>query len=305
MSPQTRRGKAATASRRKTSARGASAATRKPAASVRAIDEEQLDDEQIAASAPLPVRPRRRARGLARVRRTSGWRYASDALGAYVPLIIAFVVVFVGVWAWISWGPHAPTAKENWTQIESTWRPKVESDRQRIAATKSDFTAQMAAYTSLRGDLAGWAADLSNVSSWDPANATPIGSATSATPNYDAVQAFINAANQEVSNIDTLTGAATGTDVEVGVTMVTTGDTALDEAYAAAYRQLFGTAPPSNPPTLAVPSLSPCGTPGPSVSPGPSPSSSLGASGSPSSTPTPQMCVPASSYSPAPAGSAG
>ena len=316
MSPQTRRGKAVPASHRKSSSRGASAATRKPAPAAKGIVEEQVDDAQLEELASVPVRPRRRARGLARVKRTSGWRYASDALGAYVPLIIAFVVVFGGVWAWISFGPHAPTPKDNWIQIESTWLPKVDHDRQRIADTKSDFTAQMAAYTTLSNDLSGWATDLTAITSWDGANATANPSSGSTTPNADLVQAFINALNQQVSNIGSLTGATSGTEIATAVTAVSADDKAVDEAYGAAYRQILGTAPTATNSALTVPSLGTCatsaptGTPGESASPGesvtPGSSPSLAASGSPAAAPTIQLCVPPPpSRTPGPAGSAG
>jgi hypothetical protein len=310
LSPQTRRGKAAPASHRKSSSRGASAATRKPGPAIKEIGEEQLDDGQLDELAPVPVRPRRRARGLARAKRTSGWRYASDALGAYVPLIIAFVVVFGGVWAWISFGPHPPTPRENWVRIDSTWQPKVAKDLQKVADTKSDFTAQMAAYTALGSDLNGWASDLTLIISWDSATATPNPSSGSTTPNADLVQAFINALDQQSSNISSLTTAANGTEIDATATMVAAGDKGLAEAYAAAYRQLVGTAPPSTNPTIAVPSLgicapaSPAVSPTPAVSPGPTPS--LAASGSPTAAPTIELCVPPPpSRSPGPAGSAG
>ena len=310
MSPQTRRGKAAPASHRKSSSRGASTAARKLAPAARAIAEEQVDDAQLEELASVPVRPRRRARGLARVQRTSGWRYASDALGAYIPLIIAFVVVFGGVWAWISFGPHPPTPKEHWLQIESTWQPKVTNDLQRIADTKSDFTAQMAAYTTLSNDLSGWATDLTAITVWDGANATANPSSGSTTPNYDLVQAFVNALNQQVSSIGSLTGATNGTEIDTAASMVAAGDTGWEEKYAAAYRQIVGTAPAATKPTLAVPSLGICASPSPSASPTPTvslgPTPSFAASGSPTAAPTIQLCVPPPpSQSPGPAGSAG
>ena len=319
MSPQTRRGKAAPATHRKTSSHGTSAATRKPATAARVGDEQQLDEPQLENRASAPVRPRRRARGLARVKRTSGWRYASDALGAYVPLIIVFLVAFSGIWAWISFGPHAPTAKDNWLQIESTWLPKVQNDRQRIAETKSDYTSQMAAYSTLSTDLTGWSTALGKIPSWDSTDAKADPSSGSTTPRADLVQAFSNAEQQQASNIDTLTKAVYGMDIDTATTEVRAGDSGLEIAYVAAYRKIVGTYPPSAlnaKPTLAVPSLgacpaeSPSGSPSASLSPEASSSSdespSSAASTSPGPSPTIQLCLPQPvSQSPKPAGSAG
>jgi hypothetical protein len=318
LSPQTRRGKAAPASHRKSSSRGTSTTTRKAASGVQAGEETQLDETQLEDQAAAPVRPRRRARGIARLRRTSGYRYVSEAVGAYVPLIIAFVVLFGGVWAWISFGPHAPTAKDHWLQIESTWLPKVQHDRQLIAETNGDYTSQIAAYSTLGTDLTGWTTDLSKIASWDSADATPDPSSGSSTPNSDLTQAFINAAQQQASNIDSLTRATTGLDIDAAITEVRAGDSGLEIAYVAAYHKIVGTYPPSSlnsKPTLAVPSLGVCPAATPSDTPGtsPSPADSSAAtspspavSTSPGPSPTIQLCMPKPvTQSPGPAGSAG
>ena len=330
MSPQPRRGKAAPASHRKTASHGTSAATRKAAPAAK-LGDEQLDEAQLEFLASAPVRPRRRARGLARLRRTAGWRYASDALGAYVPLIVAFVLIFGCVWGWISFGPHAPTAKDNWLQIESTWLPKIQSDRQRVAETESDYTSQMAAYKTLGADLTSWSTALGKITSWDSTDAKADPSSGSTTPRADLVQAFINAEQQQASNIDTLTQAVYGMDIDTATTAVRAGNSGLEIAYVAAYHKIVGTYPPSalnSNPTLAVPSLGVCPAESPSGSPSASPSSvastspgaslspeassspgaspSSVASTSPGPSPTIQLCLPrAVSQSPKPAGSAG
>src|ERR1035437_1611701 len=96
LSPQTRRGRAAPPSHRKSSSRGAAAANT-PSSSVDGVDNERFDELE-----PASVRHGRRGRSLTRLRRNSAYRYAEEAIGAYVPVLILFVVVFVGIWGWVS-----------------------------------------------------------------------------------------------------------------------------------------------------------------------------------------------------------
>ncbi|HEY5474675.1 MAG TPA: hypothetical protein VIK32_15990, partial [Candidatus Limnocylindrales bacterium] len=65
----------------------------------------------------------RRGRSLVRAGRNSTLRNVYSYVKAYVPLFIAFALIFAVVWAWSSYGPHTNTPKENWTKIESTWKP--------------------------------------------------------------------------------------------------------------------------------------------------------------------------------------
>jgi hypothetical protein len=303
LSPQTRRGRAAPPSHKKASR--ATTAARKP---VEAADE--FDDEQPDEVASKPTRrdgrPVRRRGRLARIRHSAGYRYLDELFGAYLPLFAAFVLVFVVVWWWISFGPHPPSARENWTRIESTWLPKIQADRQKVADKVNDYTAQLAGYSALRGDLDGWVGDLGKVTSWDSANATPVPSSTSTTPNGDAVQQFVSALNQEASDIGILVAAQSGADIVDTGSMVKDDDTAMMAAYALARVQIME-APPAAQGTLALPSLAPCATSGPSASPGASTlpsagsSASGGASVSPGSSPSPSPSPVASPSSSAPA----
>ena len=305
MSPQTRRGRAAPASHRKSSsARGASAATRKPAAAVEELDE-QLDDEQLDDLEPLPVRPRRRRRGLARLRRTSAYRYANEAVGAYIPLIVAFVLVFGGVWAWISFGPHKATPQENWTRIENIWMPKRETARQQVSDAMSDLAGQVRGYTAYRDATRGWMGDLAAVTDWNDPKKTDEDNATVASE----MENLIGAGNAQANLLDKVAVAKTSSEIsDVSSDIVTTEET-FDTYFGLVRYDIMGSATytVTTGPTLALPSASanPCGSPGASGSPGSSAvasaCASASASGSPRGSASPSVSTsPAISGSPSP-----
>ncbi|MGA3057115.1 MAG: hypothetical protein ABSE70_03605 [Candidatus Limnocylindrales bacterium] len=201
----------------------------------------------------------------------------------YVPLFLAFVVLFAGVWAYISFGPHTPTPRERWTQIEDQWKPKHDADMQRISASVNDFTAQKSAYTALRDDIKGWMNALAEVKDWsDARQSAAVNSATNT-----AVGQFIQAGDDEATLLDQVAAATSANDVLlIGQEMVD-AESVFWTDYAMARSDIFAAQVTTSPePTIALPSgsLSPSESPGASgTSTAPSPSA---ASSSPSPSPT-------------------
>jgi hypothetical protein len=185
----------------------------------------------------------------------------------YIPLFVAFVLLFTVVWAYISFGPHAPTAKDQWTQIETKWKPKFDADRQQISLAVNDFTTQQIAYKAYRDDLRGWMGDLGNVTSWADARASE--SVNQATTT--AVAQAISAGNTEALDLDGVVSATSANNVLANAQTLADDDAAFWAAYAAARAAIFAeSASSSLEPTIALPSgsLSPSGSPGASSSPG-------------------------------------
>jgi hypothetical protein len=197
----------------------------------------------------------------------------------YIPLFLVFLVVFTGVWAYVSFGPHTPSPKQRWTQIEDQWKPKHDADMQRISASVNDFTAQKSAYTALHDDLQGWMGALGEVKDWsDAAQSAVVNDAT----NADVVQ-FVEAGNSEVGVLDLVVSATSANDVlEIG-SQIVNAENVFWTDYAIARSDIFAQTVTTSPePTIALPSgsLNPSGSPGASGSL--SPSESPGASTSPS-----------------------
>jgi hypothetical protein len=236
--------------------------------------------------------PRRKAapgasrRGLARVQRSSMLKSGYGYVREYIPLLGAFIVLFVGVWAWISFGPHTPSPKENWTRIESAWKPKRDADLQKIGASRNDFSAQLAAYKSLRDDTKGWMDELAAVKDWgDPA----LASAANSQVSLD-VNAVVAAGQNEVTLLDQVAAATGANDVLALADSLSAAEQTFVGTYQTAYAGFYGAAIPSLGPSLAlpsgsfVPSPSPGGSPSASQSPAPSTSASASASPSPASS---------------------
>jgi hypothetical protein len=292
LSPKTRRGRAAAGGHRKTAPHGAP--TRKPVADIEELEEEDLDqlDEPEIKPKRRNERPVRTRRGLARLQRTSGYKYLSEAVGAYIPLLLAFCVVFAGVWAWISFGPHTNSPKENWLQIEERWIQPREDARQRITEEVSNFTAQQAAYKAFRDATESWMNELSAITLWDAPDATTNPNAAYDQTSTQLASQFVSVGRDEVTVLDKVIAAKSPEEVLVMSSDVITADRNFDNYYQAARAQIVGfEVSPSTQPTLAMPSgsLGPCATPTPSESPGGS--SSPGASSSPSGTPGPTPSV--------------
>lgn len=292
MSPKTRRGRAAAGSHRKTAPRGAP--TRKPVADIEALEEEDLDqlDEPEIKPKRRRERPVRSRRGFARLQHTSGYKYLNEAVGAYIPVFLAFCVVFAGVWAWISFGPHTNTPKENWLQIEKRWIQPREDARQRITEEVSDFKAQQAAYKAFRDATESWMNELSTITSWNAPDATPYPYEAYDQTSTELVSQFVSTGRAEVTVLDKVIAAKSPEEVIAMGEEVRNADRSFDSYYEMARTQVVGVeVSPSTQPTLALPSgsVGPCATPTPSISP--DASSSPGASSSPALTPGPTPSV--------------
>jgi hypothetical protein len=206
-------------------------------------------------------------------------RSGYDYVKAYIPLFGAFVVLFAIVWAYISFGPHAPTAKDHWTEIETKWKPTIDADRQKVSLAVNDFTAQQAAYKTLRDDLRSWMTDLKAVTDWGDARASA--SVNSAT-NSAVAQVALDG-DAVAADLDAVVSATSADEVLPNAQMITADDSAFWTDYAAARAAIFGpSASSSIEPTIALPSgsLSPSGSPGASDIPGASGSPAAGSSAS-------------------------
>jgi hypothetical protein len=226
----------------------------------------------------------RRGRSLVRVGRNSTLRNVYSYLKAYVPLFIAFAIIFAGVWAWSSYGPHTNTPKENWTKIESNWKPKRAADLTAVstAVAANDFNAAINGYKAVRDDTKGWMDELAKIKSWDDAAA----SATQGGTATQFVQQLVADGNAEVGVLDQVVAAKSMDGVLALKDQLDAADQTFvgDYAYAPT---IFGVAPAaSGEPTLALPSgsLSPSGSPDASAVPGSSaaPSAAASASATPS-----------------------
>jgi hypothetical protein len=304
LSPQSRRGHAGQPSHRKPAPRVSSDAARKPATSAPAeavAAEVRSSAEATSAvtpktpTAPVPTpsgtatkaktgpRPTerkaspaaRRGGGLVRVGRNSGLRNVYRYVKAYIPLLIAFVIIFAGVWAWTSWGPHTNTPKENWTQIENVWKPKLDADFKTVsvAVAANDFAATQTSYKAVRDDTKGWMDQLGTIKTWDDANASPNPSGTAT----QFVQQLVQDGNAEVAVLDQVAAAKSMDDILALKLQLQGADETFRGDYSSASTVFGVAAAASGAPTLALPS----GSLSPSGSPGASSSSSAGASGSP------------------------
>jgi hypothetical protein len=228
----------------------------------------------------------RRGRSVGGVGRSSAWRNVYRYLWAYVPLFIAFALIFGGVWAWISFGPHTNTPKENWTSIESNWKPKRDVDLKAVSAAvaANDFNAAINGYKAVRDDTKGWMDELAKIKNWDDANASP-GASQNGTPTQ-FVQQLVTDGNAEVGVLDQVVAAKSMDGVLALKDQLDAADQAFGSDYAYAPTIFGGAAAASGGPTLALPSgsLSPSGSPAASAIPGSS--AAPGAPASASVTPS-------------------
>ena len=256
--------------------------------------ENEAESEESVAARHRTATPGVRRRGLARARRSSMLRNGYDYVKAYIPLFAAFVLLFAVVWAYISFGPHSPTAKDHWTEIETKWKPTIDADRQKVSLAVNDFTAQQAAYKTLREDMRSWMEDLTAVADWGDARA-------SASDNAAANSAVIRIISDGTSlgeDLDAVTAAASAGDALTYASAMASDDSAFWIDYATARTFIFGSPATSlNQPTLALPSgsLSPSGAPGASEIPGASGSPDGGSSASPPPSESPGPPAPSAS----------
>jgi hypothetical protein len=223
----------------------------------------------------------RRGSGLGRTGRNSMLRNVYGYLKAYVPVFIAFAIIFAGVWVWTSWGPHTNTPKENWNQIENIWKPKRDADLKAVstAVAANDFTATLNAYKAVRDDTNGWIDALGKITAWEDATASaPPGQAASASQYVSLV---VQDGKAEVALLDQVAAAKSPNDILALKDSIDTADQSFGADYDSARQAIVGTAPaPSGEPTLALPSgsLSPSGSPAGSAAPGSSAAPSTAAS---------------------------
>ena len=228
----------------------------------------------------------RRGRSVVGVGRSSALRNIYSYLKAYIPVFIAFALIFAGVWAWSSYGPHTNTPKENWTKIESNWKPKRAADLKAVSAAVSanDFNAAINGYKAVRDDTKGWMAELATIKSWDDPNASPNASQGGTATQF--VQQLITDGNAEAGVLDQVVATKSMDGVLALKDQLDSADQAFGSDYAFA-PTIFGGAPAaSGEPTLALPSgsLSPSGSPAASAIPGSSaaPSAATSAAATPS-----------------------
>jgi hypothetical protein len=290
LSPQTRRGRTAPASHRKTSPNAAPAAAAKPAAAAEGAEDQPVGNK-IGETKPAPIRHGRRAKDLSRIHKSPAYRYMHDLFGAYTPLLIAFVILFAGVWGWVSFGPHAPTPQDNWSKIETKWMTPREDARTAVSNSMIDFNAQIKAYKDYRNATNSWMNDLSAIKDWSDPKKTTDENATVATDMGN----FIAAGQAEIQTLDEITAATDSSGVTQYADQIASQESTFDSTFGLVRSDIMGTAVfVATPGPLAVPTptLPPCSSPDPSVSPDPSA--------------TPEVCAtPGPSISPAASQSAG
>jgi hypothetical protein len=275
LSPQTRRGRAVPPSHRKPTSPAAAAPDKPAAAAVAA---------KSAAPSADPVKVAAGHSGghrggfLGRIRRSAFVRYMDELVGAYIPVLIVFVVVFAGLWGWISFGPHPPTAKDNWTTIETKWMPQREAANKALAAAdaKGDFPAELAAYQSYLNATQSWMTDLGNVKDWNDPSKTDVQNSVTA----GDVNTLITVGGDEVTMLQTLVAATSDSDLAQYVDQVPQTEKPFNDALVTVVNDIMGSSgDKTTPAPIFIPN--PCASPAASGSPGasgsPAPSGSAGA----------------------------
>lgn len=274
MSPQTRRGRAVPPSHRKSSSH-ATPSVNTPAVAAPIADKPAAD---VKAG---PVRAgRRRGVGISRVRKSAGARYAAGFFGAYTPLIVAFVVLFAGVWVYLSFiNPPPPQPQERWAKIENKYVAKINAARLEINSPKSDFATRIQGFKDYSVALKAWMSELATVPDWT-VGALPSASADYTTATSD-IQGMISQGNQEAALLDQV--ATSKSEVEIGTytTQLAAYNETFEGFWAAVAVDLRR--PTVDEPTLALP-----------PTPTPAPSGSAGASDSPAAVSSPSASLVAS-----------
>jgi hypothetical protein len=325
LSPQSRRGKSVSSSHHKHGSHGSSHAAPKPAATPPAPEQLEADStaaaesetavvstaaaSTAAAAKPIAlakasastrasarkVAPARRSRRIGRLTSSPAYGY----IKAYIPLIIAFLIVFSGFWAWTSFGPHSPTPQENWSRIETKWFPIREDARTKVTNSMNDFQAQLDGYKAYADATRGWATDLSAITDWSDKKMTKAQNDNIAAE----MQQFITAATQQADLLDIVAKQTSAAAISAMGQDVISSEQTFNTTFANVRYDLMGSATITLTPgpELVVPSVLPTCTPAPSVTPtatpSPTPSGSQGPTGSPTATPT---ASPTTAGSPAP-----
>jgi hypothetical protein len=282
LSPQSRRGRAATGSHR----RSPSHVPVEPGKAPAALPEETVEEEEPLVATPAPRALRRR--GAARVSRSSGWRNVLRYTRAYVPLFVAFLGLFAVVWIYRSFvNPPPQEPPQVWTRIEAKYSPQIDSARLKIDNPKSDFATRIAGFTELRDAIKGWMSELTPITDWTVGATSSAEYAAASTAGQDMVS-LIQYGNQEVADLDQVVAAKSEADIAAVSQSLSVDDTSFQQTWIQV-RKDFGLAVPSAQATLALPSPpSPSASAGASGSPGPSagPAASATPGGSPAAVPS-------------------
>jgi hypothetical protein len=267
LSPQTRRGRAVPPSHRKSSSHAA------PSAGTPAVAA-PIADKPAADVKAGPVRAgRRRGVGISRVRKSAGYRYATGLFGAYTPLIVAFVVLFAGVWVYLSFiNPPPPQPQELWTRIETKYVAKINAARLEINDPNSDFATKIQGFKDYSAALKAWMKELAPISDWT-IGALPSASADYATAGQD-IAGMISQGNIEAGLLDKAATATTAADLVQYTTPLAAANEEFEGYWASVAADMLLKS--VDQPTLALP-----------ATPTPAPSDSAGASGSPAAVPSP------------------
>jgi hypothetical protein len=228
-----------------------------------------------------PVRAgRRRGVGISRVRKSAGARYAAGFFGAYTPLIVGFVVLFAGVWVYLSFiNPPPPQPQERWTQIENKYVAKINAARLEINSPKSAFATRIQGFKDYSAALKAWMTELATVPDWT-VGALPSASADYTTAGQD-IAGMISQGNIEAGILDKAATATTEADLVQYTTPLAAANEEFEGYWASAAADMLQSA--VDQPTLALP-----------ATPTPAPSDSAGASGSPAAVPSPSPSAVAS-----------
>lgn len=291
MSPQTRRGKATPAGHRKPASHSAAPTAGKP--SPHAADTAEVSrDAEAPSQSGGASRSKQRPRGgiVSRIRRSAGYRYIDELIGAYIPILIVFVVVFIGLWAWISFGPHTLTPQQNWSQIEAKYIPKRAEARVQIVNAK-DFQERLAGYKAYDQATRDWMDELAKVSDWSQSTNTDAQNSTQA--GY--VASFVSSGKDLLQYLDAEAGASDASTLETFVEQGQNDEQVFDANWQTVENQIMGSAASTSLPSM-LPEITEVPNPCATAAPGTSPT----ASGSPGASSSPAVCS-----SPAPSDSAG
>ena len=320
MSPQPRRGRGTPPSHKKPAPQEAPAAAAKPASPPAAGAKAAAPAQPAAGATPAaakataaantdsksaPVHAGKHARGgrLSRVRKSAAYRYLDELVGAYIPLLVAFVVLFAVVWGWISYGPHTPSPQQSWSSIENKYIPKREAAQLQIV-NAPDFTARIAGYKAYDDATTGWIDELGKVSSWSDPKLSDADNQV--VKGY--VDSFIGTGKQLILYLDAEKTAASAGELESLVEAGQTDEATFTTNWAIAEKAIMGTAASSKTPA-ALPQFTaspdPCASPAPGVSPDPSATPAVCVSPAPgASASAGQSVAPTATQSPAPSASA-
>ena len=263
-------------------------------------DADLRDGDSTPAEAPKPATSRARTRSAAPASADRAHRRRTEQsrnpvvrglrgyFGAYLPLLLVFCVIFAGIWAWTSFGPHTVTAAESWTKIASHWKGERDTARAQVlaAAQKNDFAGEIKAYKEVSRTTGGWMDELEKATNhWTAASNADADNQTAAS----TILQLITSGRTLDLTIDAVTAANTPDALAQHSDDLQNGDSDFNTIYAGLDALITGnTAQPSAVPTLLLPSQAPSPTATPTPSSTPTPTASATVSATPASaSPTP------------------